>query len=88
MNHDEVHALASEYVLGLADEVTRARVAAHLASCPACVDEVRQVAQAMDALGRSVPDEHLSVSDLILPDSDSSLAEVTALLGEDGLIPG
>jgi len=40
------------------------------------------------ALGRSVPDEHLSVSDLILPDPDSSLAEVTALLGEDGLIPG
>jgi len=35
-----------------------------------------------------VPDEHLSVSDLILPDPDSSLAEVTALLGEDGLIPG
>ena len=56
MTHDDVQALASEYVLGLLDEVTRARVAAHLASCPACVDEVRQVAQAMDAMGRSVPE--------------------------------
>ena len=41
MTHDDVHALASEYVLGELDEVTRARVAAHLASCPACVEEVR-----------------------------------------------
>ena len=27
MTHDDVHALASEYVLGQLDEVTRARVA-------------------------------------------------------------
>ena len=56
MTHDDVHALASDYVLGLVDEVTRARVASHLASCPACTDEVRQVAQTMDAVGRSVPE--------------------------------
>src|SRR5688572_5349106 len=56
MTHDEVQALASEYVLGLIDDVTRARVAAHLASCPACAEEIRQVAQAMDAVGRSVPE--------------------------------
>lgn len=30
----------------------------------------------------------LDSSDLILPDPDSSLAEVRALLGDDGLIPG
>lgn len=56
MTHDDVHALASEYVLGALDEVTRGRMAAHLASCPACVEEVRQVALAMDAMGRSVPE--------------------------------
>ena len=53
MTHEEVHALASEYVLGLVDDVTRARVAAHLATCQACVEEVRQISQAMDALGRA-----------------------------------
>ncbi len=56
MTHDDVHALAPDYVLGLLDDVTRARVAAHLGSCPSCTDEVRQVAQAMDAVGRSVPE--------------------------------
>ena len=40
------------------------------------------------ALGRPVSDDHLSVSDLILPGPDTSLTEVAALLGEDGLIPG
>ena len=56
MTHDEVHALASEYVLGVLDDVTRARVVAHLATCPACVEELREVLKAMDALGRSVPE--------------------------------
>jgi anti-sigma-K factor RskA len=56
MTHDDVQALASDYVLGLLDDVTRTRVASHLASCPACADEVRQVAQTMDAVGRSVPE--------------------------------
>ncbi|MEO6222769.1 MAG: anti-sigma factor [Vicinamibacterales bacterium] len=56
MTHDEVHALASEYVLGGLDQVTRARTASHLASCTPCADEVRHVAQTMDALGRSVPE--------------------------------
>lgn len=56
MTHDDVHALASEYVLGHLDEVTRARVAAHLTSCAACAQEIREVSQAMDALGRSVPE--------------------------------
>lgn len=40
------------------------------------------------ALGTHVADDELSASDLILPDADSSLAEVEALLGEEGLIPG
>jgi hypothetical protein len=47
------------------------------------LDEVR-------SLGTAVPDDQLADSDLILPDVDSSLAEVQSLLSEssEGLIPG
>ena len=62
MTHDDVQALASDYVLGLLDEVTRARVASHLSTCPSCAEEFRQVAQTMDAVGRSVPDVAPSLS--------------------------
>lgn len=39
-------------------------------------------------VGRSVPDEEIVPSDLVLPSSDASLAEVRELLGDEGLIPG
>ncbi len=39
-------------------------------------------------LGTPLPDETLLPSDAILPGGGSSLAEVRALLGEQGLIPG
>lgn len=41
-------------------------------------------------IGTAVPDDQLRDSDLILPDSDSSLSDVEALLAEsaEGLIPG
>ena len=47
------------------------------------LDEVRSV-------GTRVPDAEIADSDLILPDVDSTLADVEALLAEssDGLIPG
>ena len=47
------------------------------------LDEVRSA-------GTPVPDDQLADSDLILPDVDSSLADVEALLAEssEGLIPG
>ena len=47
------------------------------------LDEVRSV-------GTPVPDDQLADSDLILPDVDSSLAEVEGLLADssEGLIPG
>ena len=51
----------------------------------------RELARLLDrvrALGAQVPDDHLGSSDLILPGPDSTLAEVSALLSEDGLIPG
>ncbi len=56
MTHEDVQALAPEYLLGSLDEVTRARVAAHLAGCAECRDELRDVARTLDAVGRSVPD--------------------------------
>jgi hypothetical protein len=40
------------------------------------------------ALGTALPDDHLEPSELVLPSSDASLAEVTELLGDEGLIPG
>ncbi|MET7395990.1 hypothetical protein ABZS66_21105 [Dactylosporangium sp. NPDC005572] len=38
--------------------------------------------------GTYVPDDVLTASDLVLPAPDSELAEVAALLGDEGLIPG
>jgi hypothetical protein len=39
-------------------------------------------------LGTTLPDDNLEPSELVLPSSDASLAEVAELLGEEGLIPG
>jgi hypothetical protein len=51
--------------------------------------------QALDALltaarrfGRPLPDDLLAPSELVLPAAGSSLTQVQALLGGDGLIPG
>ena len=38
--------------------------------------------------GTRVPDDVLTVSDLVLPAPDSDIADVKALLGDEGLIPG
>jgi hypothetical protein len=40
------------------------------------------------AAGQGVPDEEILPSDLVLPTADATLAEVRALLGDEGLIPG
>jgi hypothetical protein len=39
-------------------------------------------------LGKPVDGDYLGPSDLVLPSADASLAEVSALLTEEGLIPG
>jgi hypothetical protein len=39
-------------------------------------------------VGVPVPDDHLGPSDLVLPAAESTLEEVRALLGDEGLIPG
>jgi anti-sigma-K factor RskA len=56
MTHQDVYELAPEYVLGTLDEMTRARILAHLSGCPACRAEVAAVSQTFDAMGRTVPD--------------------------------
>ncbi|MEU6216216.1 hypothetical protein ABZ845_01640 [Streptomyces sp. NPDC047022] len=43
---------------------------------------------AVRRLGTPLPDDSLEPSELILPSPDASLAEVRAMLNEDGLIPG
>lgn len=43
---------------------------------------------AVRSLGTPLPDETITPSDLVLPDEDTSLTQVRALLSDEGLIPG
>lgn len=47
----------------------------------ALLDKVRHV-------GKSLPDDSLEPSELILPPADASIEEVREMLGDQGLIPG
>jgi hypothetical protein len=38
--------------------------------------------------GKELPEDYLGPSDLVLPGPDATLEEVSAILGEEGLIPG
>lgn len=40
------------------------------------------------SLGKPVPDDELVPSDAVIPPPDISLAELEALLGSEGLVPG
>ena len=50
-------------------------------SLTALLSKVREV-------GKPVSDDDIVPSELVLPSSDASLAEVRELLGDEGLIPG
>ena len=65
----------------LAEAVNAGDEAAYRDSLAALLHRVRD-------LGSRLPDEMLVPSDAILPGEASSLAEVRALLGQQGLIPG
>ncbi len=65
----------------LAEAVNAGHESAFEQSLTALLERVR-------TLGSPVPDDALVPSDAILPGEGSSLAEVRALLGEQGLIPG
>ncbi len=55
---------------------------------PAFTVALSRLLDRVRATGTPLPDEALQASDLVLPGPDSSLAEVSALLGDEGLIPG
>ncbi|AII11299.1 PspA-associated protein PspAA [Rhodococcus opacus] len=74
---DELNALDT----GLADAVTAGDE-------PRFQHVLNTLLERVRAVGTPVADDSLSVSDAILPAQESSLAEVRALLGEEGLIPG
>jgi hypothetical protein len=38
--------------------------------------------------GKELPEDYLGPSELVLPSPDSTIHEVRAVLGEEGLIPG
>ena len=47
-----------------------------------------QMAELVRSQGTPEPDDFLGASDLTLPAEDATRAEVTAMLAEDGLVPG
>ena len=47
-----------------------------------------QMAELVRTHGKPEPDDFLGASDLTLPAEDATRAEVTAMLAEDGLVPG
>ena len=55
--------------------------AAFAAALSALLDGVR-------SLGTPLPDETITPSELVLPDANTSLTQVRALLSDEGLIPG
>ncbi|NBM20265.1 PspA-associated protein PspAA [Streptomyces sp. GC420] len=55
--------------------------AAFASALAALLDAVR-------SLGTPLPDDAIVPSDLVLPDEDTSLAQVRELLSDEGLIPG
>ncbi|WP_283133800.1 PspA-associated protein PspAA [Rhizohabitans arisaemae] len=74
---DGLNALDSELESAIeADDETAFRV-----RLESLLDRVREV-------GRSLPDDSLAASELILPPADASMDEVRAMLGDTGLIPG
>lgn len=71
----------NELDAALADAVTAGDESAFERGLVLLLDRVR-------AVGAPVADDVLAVSDVILPGPGSTLTEVRALLGEEGLIPG
>ncbi|HSA49651.1 MAG TPA: hypothetical protein VLH10_06005 [Yinghuangia sp.] len=43
---------------------------------------------AVRAMGTPLPDDAIKPSDLVLPDEDTSLEQVRAMLTDEGLVPG
>ncbi len=48
---------------------------------------LEKVLEAVQRLGKPMPDDYLGPSDLLLPGPDSTLEDIRELLTEEGLIP-
>lgn len=48
---------------------------------------LQKLLEAVQRLGRPVPDDYLGPSDLVLPGPDSTVDDIRELLTEEGLIP-
>ncbi|MEP6855328.1 MAG: hypothetical protein ABJA33_07655 [Pedococcus sp.] len=80
--------LAEEHLPELNKLDTELAKAVNAGDEPGFERELTTLLDRVRALGSALPDDRLTASDLILPGPDSSLAEVSSLLSEDGLIPG
>jgi hypothetical protein len=78
---------AGQAELSALDDAVEAAVAAN--DQEQLAQALRQLHDKVRAVGTEIPDVELADSDLILPETDASLAEVRALLNEndEGLIP-
>jgi hypothetical protein len=66
----------------------RLQVAADADDRAAFAGSLTALLAAVRRVGSPVPDDALTSSDLVLPADGSSLEDVRALLGDEGLIPG
>jgi hypothetical protein len=71
--------------LNTLDSVVQQAVDAGDAS--AFTDALGRLLAEVRTAGEPVPDTRLTASDLVLPGADSRLADVAALIGDEGLIP-
>jgi len=78
---DRVIAELNEFDAGLESAVASDDEAAFSKVLADLLEKVR-------ACGTPLPDQMVVPSDAILPSSDSTIAQVRSLLGDDGLIPG
>ena len=51
-------------------------------------EALRSLLALVREVGERVPDDYLGPSELVLPNTDATIEEVRALLGDEGLIPG
>lgn len=64
------------------------QVAADADDVPAFTVALGRLLDAVHELGTPLPDDRIVTSELVLPARDTPLADVRALLADDGLIPG
>ncbi|MFD5462187.1 hypothetical protein ACFWIQ_05055 [Kitasatospora sp. NPDC127059] len=82
------YALADEHLRELNELDSQLQEAVDNGDESEYTDTLRALLAAVRRLGAPLPADALTPSELVLPDEDMSLARVSALLGDEGLIPG